>query len=50
MKLYKKDASNRKISPQLITCALEKNASMHDIKSATLTILLNGLLSAVKVG
>lgn len=24
MKLYKKDASNRKISPQLITCMLEK--------------------------
>lgn len=50
MKLYlKKNASNRKISPQLIILHVG-NVSMHDIKSAMLTILLNGVLSAMKVG
>lgn len=43
------NASNRKISPQLIILHVG-NVSMHDIKSATLTVLLNGVLSAMKVG
>lgn len=50
-KSYKKNpktnAYNRKISPQSIILH-DGNASMHDIKSAMLTIILNGLVSAVR--
>lgn len=48
-KSYKKNAYayNRKICPQLIILH-DGNASMHDIKSAMLTIILNGLVSAVR--
>lgn len=47
--IIKKNASNRKISPRLIILHVGK-VSMHDIKSATLTILLDGVVSAVKAG
>jgi len=43
-----KNVSNRKIS-QLIILRFG-NVSMHDSKSATLAILLNGVLSAMKIG
>lgn len=47
---YKKKSSNRKISPQGLIILHVGKVSMHDIKSATWTVLLSDMVSAMKIG